>query len=219
MHRLLLLLCAGLCLAQQPPSAGSIPSGFTSIFNGRNIAGWHISMTNHHGRTREWRVFDGVLTATQDTPGDGGILLTDEKYRDFEIYLELKPDWGCDGGLFLRSSESGQAYQVKIDYLEGSDVGGIYGERLTGVEGTTADYRPYWKKDDWNTLLARIEGATPHITVWLNGQKITDWTDAANHAADGAADGHIALQVHGGRERWVEKGVHRFRNIAVRVLR
>ena len=98
-------------------------------------------------------------------------------------------------------------------------MGGIYGERLTGVEGTTADYRRYWKKDDWNTLLARIEGPAPHITVWLNGQKITDFADTENHAADGAVEGHIALQVHRGRERWVEKGFHRFRNIAVRELR
>ena len=31
--------------------------------------------------------------------------------------MEVKPDWGCDSGLFLRSSESGEAYQVTLDYL------------------------------------------------------------------------------------------------------
>ena len=85
-------------MAQPPPPGGSLPPGFTRIFNGQNLAGWHISMTNHHGQTREWRISDGMLTATQDSPGNGGILLTDEKYKDFEIYLEIKPDWGCDGG-------------------------------------------------------------------------------------------------------------------------
>ena len=43
------------------------------------------------------------------------------------------PDYllvGCDGGLFLRSNEKGQAYQVMLDYLEGGSVGGVYGERL-----------------------------------------------------------------------------------------
>ncbi len=195
-----------------------MPEGFTRIFNGQNLAGWHISMTNHHGRTSEWRIDNGVLTATQDTPRDGGILLSDGKYGDVEVYLEIKPDWGCDSGLFLRSNEAGQAYQVMIDYLEGGDVGGVYGERLTGVKGTLSDnYVRYWNKDDWNTLRARIEGAAPHITVWLNGRKITDWTDNENHAVNGAAEGHIALQVHGGN-RWVKGGFDRFQNIAVREL-
>lgn len=74
--------------------------------------------------------------------------------------------------------------------------------------------RKHWKKDDWNTLRARIEGSPPHITVWLNEQKITDWRDTETCAAEG----HIALQVHGGK-RWVQGGFHRFRNIAVRELR
>ena len=75
---------------------------------------------------------DGVLLATQDRPGNGGILLTDRRYRDFEVSLEINPDWGCDGGLFLRSNEEGDAYQVMIDYLEGGSVGGLYGEGIGG---------------------------------------------------------------------------------------
>jgi hypothetical protein len=195
-----------------------IPPGFTPIFNGRNLAGWHISLTNHHGNTREWRVIDGALTGTQDAPGNGGILLTDEKYRDFEVYLELKPDFGCDGGLFLRSNANGQTYQVMLDYLEGGNVGGVYGERLQGVELTLSkNWEKVWRKDEWNALRARIEGDVPHIQVWLNGTQITDFRDTENHAAGGATEGMIAVQVHAGN-RWVEGGYHRFRNIAVKRL-
>lgn len=201
-----------------PAQSGSIPEGFTSIFNGSNIAGWHISMTNHHGNTREWRIIDGALTGRQDPPGNGGILLTDKRYKDFEVYLEIKPDFGCDSGLFLRSNDNGQAYQVMLDYLEGGNVGGIYGERLEGVQAERSEgWEKVWKKDDWNALRARIEGNPPHIQVWLNGTKITDFQDTENHAAGGAEDGMIAVQVHGG-ERWVEGGYHRFRNIAVKKL-
>ena len=60
-------------------------------------------------------------------------------------------------------------------------------------------------------------GNPPHITVWLNGKKITDFKDTANHAARDAEDGMIAVQVHSGK-RWVEDGYHRFRNIAVKEL-
>jgi len=158
-----------------------------------------------------------VVSVTQDREGNGGILLTDRKYRNFEIYLEMQPDFGCDSGLFLRSSEKGEAYQVMLDYLPKGNMGGIYGERLEGVKGTRGDWEKAWKKDEWNSLRARIEGAAPHITVWINGVQVTDWTDTANHAAGGAEDGMIALQIHGGA-RCSPGKYHRFRNIGIREL-
>jgi hypothetical protein len=203
------------------------PDGFTPIFNGKDLTGWHISQTNHHGNSTGWSVEDGVLRATQDRPGNGGILLTDKKYKNFEVSLEIKPDWGCDGGLFLRSDEAGDAYQVMIDYLEGGSVGGIYGEGLQGLdEANNSDrvdrnWRRAWKENDWNTLRARIEGDVPHIQVWLNGTQLVDWTDTANHAAGGATSGMVALQMHFSNAqtpRWKTGGYHRFRNIAVREL-
>jgi len=192
-------------------------SEFHAIFNGQNLDGWHVSKVNHHGNTQAWTVVNSTITGTQDRPGNGGIVLTDRKYRNFEISLELNPDYGCDSGLFLRSNEKGEAYQVLIDYLDGGAIGGIYGERLKDVKGFIPPWREVWKTGAWNQLKARIEGDIPHIQVWLNGVRITDWNDSSNHAADGATDGMIALQVHGGN-RWVPGGMHRFRNIAVREL-
>jgi len=204
-----------------------VPEGFTALWNGKDLTGWHISQTNHHGDSKGWAVKDGILTATQDRPGNGGILLTDKRYGDFEVSLEIQPDFGCDGGLFLRSNEDGDAYQVMIDFLEGGSVGGIYGEGLEGLDPATGaqrvnrEWRKYWREDEWNTLRARIEGEVPHIQVWMNDQRIVDWTDSANHAADGATEGMIALQMHISNEktpRWVEGGYHRYRNVAVREL-
>jgi len=192
-------------------------SGFKPIFNGTDLTGWHISKSNHHGTTPSWTVENGVLTGTQDKPGQGGILLTDRKYRNFEISMELNPDFGCDGGLFLRSNEQGQAYQVMIDYLDGGSIGGIYGERLQGVKGVTSRWQDVWRRGTWNHLRVRMEGDVPHIQVWLNGVKITDWRDTANHAPGGATEGMVAVQVHGGN-RWIPGGKHRFRNIQLREL-
>ena len=215
-----LAIATGLLLSILPAAAqtGQIPTGFTPIFNHTGLEGWHISATNHHGNTQQWRVIDGVLQGWQDPADNGGILLTDKRYTDFEVYIEVKPDFGCDSGLFLRSNEAGQAYQVMLDYLEGGNIGGVYGERLEGVEvKASQDWEKVWRKDDWNAIRARIEGSAPHIQVWLNGTKITDFQDTANHAAGGAADGMIAVQVHGGK-RWKEGGRHRFRSIAVKEL-
>jgi lysophospholipase L1-like esterase len=195
-------------------------SAFRPIFDGKDLTGWHISQVNHHGNTGEWKVADGVLNGGQDKPGNGGIVLTDRKYRNFEVSLEINPDYGCDGGLFLRSTEKGEAYQVMIDYLDGGVVGGVYGEGLTGLptgrQGSLPNWREAWKTG-WNHLRARIEGDVPHIQVWLNGIKIADWRDSANHLPGGAVDGMVALQVHGGN-RWIPGSKHRFRNVMVREL-
>jgi lysophospholipase L1-like esterase len=192
-------------------------SAFKSAFNGQDLTGWHISQVNHHGKTEGWKVASGAITGTQDRPGHGGILLTDKKYKNFEVTLELNPDYGCDSGLFLRSNEEGDAYQVLIDYLDGGAIGGIYGEGLKDVKGFTPNWREVWKNGTWNTLRARIEGDIPHIQVWMNGVKITDWTDTANHMTNGATEGMVAVQVHMGN-RWVPGGQHRFRNISIREL-
>jgi len=235
------------------PAAPFVPEGFTAIFNGRDLAGWHISSTNHHGTTPAYRVMHGVIVGSQNPLGQGGILLTDKKYKNVEVYMEVKPDYGCDSGLFLRSTEAGEAYQVTLDYLPGGGMGGIYGERLTGVGGRgnaargaargetpapatpprppvvggiplgsttpqgTAAWMKVWKREDWNSVRARIVGDVPHITVWINDQQITDFTDTANHAAGGITEGSIAIQVHGGR-RWVPGGFWRWRTIALKEL-
>lgn len=200
-------------------AAATVPNGFTPIFNGKDLTGWHISKTNHHGTTPDWKVADGVLTGSQQPAGKGGILLTDKRYKNFEVYAEINPDWGCDGGLFLRSSEKGEAYQVLLDYREGGTLFGVYGERLQGVPThSIKEWEKYYRKGEWNAVRARIQGEIPRITVWVNGEQVTSWSDTANHAAGNAVDGMIAVQVHGGNKIWKEGGQHRFRNIAVREL-
>ena len=118
------------------PPPVKVPEGFTPIFNGNSLAGWHVSRTNHHGRTPDFFVLHGAIVATQNPFGGGGILLTDKSYKNFELYMEVKPDWGCDSGIFLRSTESGAAYQVTMDFLPNGGMGNVIGEGgLTGVGG------------------------------------------------------------------------------------
>ena len=110
------------------PPAVKVPEGFTAIFNGETLSGWHVSRTNHHGRTPDFYVLHGAIVATQNPLGGGGILLTDKKYKNFELYMEVKPDWGCDSGIFLRSTESGAAYQITMDFLPNGGMGSVIGE-------------------------------------------------------------------------------------------
>ncbi len=66
-------------------------------------------------------------------------------------------------------------------------------------------------------MRARIEGNPPRITTWLNDEIMFQGTDTENHAIDGATEGSIAIQVHGG-ERWRAGGFWRWRVIAVKEL-
>lgn len=119
-----------------PPKV-AVPEGFTPIFNGQNLTGWHASPTNHHGVTPEFRVVHGAIVGTQSPYGDGGILLTDKHYRNFELYMEVKPDYGCDSGIFFRCTEAGHCYQITMDYLPGGSMGNLITENINGT--TAAD--------------------------------------------------------------------------------
>jgi hypothetical protein len=147
-------------------------------------------------------VQDGAIVGSQDIPGNGGILITDEPFGDHEIVLEMNNDFGHDSSLFLRSTEDGTAYQPMIDYHPNGNLMGIYGEgRLGGkpsvlnftftdkvtviLERTNspvalpvlAESWPFfWRHGQWNELRARIVNNPPTITTWVNGVKFMERT-------------------------------------------
>ncbi len=211
-----------------PPT--QIPDGFVPIFNGKDLTGWHVSKTARHGHTPEFRVVHGILVGTQHPYAQGGMLVTDKKYRNFELTLEAKPDWGCDSGIFFRATESGAAYQITMDYLGSGNgsLGRLIGEGGIslggrgggggGTPGLTNAASQAWKREDWNVVRVRVEGVAPKVSVWINSQLVTEQQESENHAPDGMIEGPIVLQIHGGTERWVPGGFWRWRNIGIKEL-
>ena len=55
-----------------PDEGPKIPEGFTPIFTGKDLSGWHVSKTNHHGTTPDYRVLHGLIVGTQNPRGKGG---------------------------------------------------------------------------------------------------------------------------------------------------
>jgi hypothetical protein len=47
---------------------------------------------------------------------------------------------------------------------------------------------------------------------------VNEQQDTANHALGGMLEGPIALQIHGGSERWQPAGYWRWRNIGIKEL-
>lgn len=68
---------------------GKIPEGFTPIFDGKTLKGWHFSKVNHHGTNGNSFVENGEIWLKQHPYGQGGLLLTDKKYHNFEFYVEV----------------------------------------------------------------------------------------------------------------------------------
>jgi hypothetical protein len=216
----LALLCAAVLSAQ----VGKIPEGFTRLFNGKDLTGWHISRVNHHGTTGNWYVENGVLFGKQNPIGEGGLLVTDKKYKDFEFYVEINPDLACDGGIFLRSTEGGSAYQVNILANRRSlgGMGMLIGEKLRVSPGAKADAEKVWKRDDWNSMRVRMTGDPPRIILWINDEQMYDVTQTTNAQIGDATDGVIGLQVHWGASymtNWRPNGAHRFRNMAIKEIK
>lgn len=223
--------------------------GFTTIFDGQSLKGWHVSTKSGHSRVSggtsggTWEVKDGAITGTQNPPKNGGLLLTDELYGEFEVIVEMNNDFGPDSGLFLRSTEDGKCYQALVDFHKGGSLMGIYGEGLggkphvrffsfldtpdaitlhpdrtpSGIPVDVEGWKKLWKVGQWNELRARITGGDkPTITTWINGVKIMEWTETEARLP---VKGSIGLQVHGGGDAKDYDGKFvRYRNVRVKKL-
>lgn len=178
-------------------------AGWTSLFNGEDIAGWDkIGNAN-------WRVENGAIVADRGN----GMLVTRQSYRDFDLRVEFWAETSTNSGVFIRATDpanitSANAYEVNI-WDERPEP--KYG---TGAIVDVAAVNPMPKAGGrWN--LYEISARGDAFTVVLNGQKTAD------AARDGKnASGRIALQHGDGLKDSNgvvnDRGVVRFRKVEIR---
>jgi len=198
-HGVWLLICA--LLTQPAPSlnASDDPEpDFTSLFNGKDLTGWHI-MGNG-----QFSVKDGVILLNKG----GGWLRSDREYQDFELRLEFRfVEKNANSGIFLRSNDDAgpsKAYQVQT--MDGDSIGDIYTRDLAKpiVKRDAASLKKAIKPaGEWQSYAITVQGG--HLEVRLDGELVT--------VADGLAEqsGYIGPQGEG--------GILEFRKIRLRELK
>lgn len=247
----LVLLTAALAPAAEVAKDANLDdTGFVTLFDGTSLDGWHVSAQTGHSRTSEnksggkWVIEDGAITGSQDIPGNGGIILTNQSFGDFEVIVEMKNDYGPDSGLFLRSNDKGQAYQYMVDYHDNGNVAGIYGEGLPGglhfrnyeLGKEPTDFTALDRKTDpraaafgspvnaeqWRQLWKHGEWNQLRARIVGNPPQITTWINGVkfmqfqDNQVRTTPTGMIALQVHGGGD--FTKQFVRYRNVKVKTF-
>lgn len=169
---------------------GGDANGWIELFDGKSLRGWHKNPQKiGHGTGGIWTVTaDGELTGEQDPPGsgNGGILLTDQKFGDFELSLEMKPSWGIDSGVFLRANDKGECIQMTVDYYDGGNIGQLYGEATGGWVARA--FSILGKTMDGRLLALQTIDTKPSVESglrysctpeeWLKAWKVGDWNTA-----------------------------------------
>jgi len=159
------------------------------IFNGRDLAGWKVPAGPF------WRVEDGTLVGENDAALKGSMLYTDCVYDDVVVEADCRFTGEIDSGIMLRKPELqvqiGVSRSLKRD-MTCSFYTGRYPEEARAPRA--ADLL---KPGDWNRI--RVEARGDTFTVWLNGERVSSYTDPKY---DGPAP--IGLQIHAGLPMKVE---------------
>ncbi len=204
------------------------PKGFRSIFNGKDLAGWHglnpHTVVKLEGEKRDanlaqqkaefpqhWRVDNGELVNS----GTGPYATTDEEFGDMELQLEYKTVAGADSGVYLRGNPQVQIWDLnqvfdpkKPDRKPHQGSGGLFNNtpKTLGRDPMMAADKPFGQ---WNTLRIRQIGG--RTWVWLNTRAVVEGAEMENYwdkTKPLPAKGPIMLQTHGGEIRWKNLVVH-----------
>ena len=211
------LACASSPTAPSPTQTavgmGAVETGFTPIFNGRDLTGWS-------GAVESYEVKDGAIVCKA---GQGGTLYTRASYRNFVVRLDFRLPPAGNNGLAIRYPGSGDpayAGMTELQVLDDTDPkyasldprqahGSAYGM----VASTRGHLRPV---GEWNAQEVTVTGST--IRVVLNGTTIleTDLATVTSFMADTPHPGRDRTEGHFGLAGHNDPVV--FRNIRIREL-
>lgn len=216
--------CSSLQALNQPPS------GFTPLFNGRDLTGFRGGDTYDHRKLlslpesdRAAQIAKWTKTLTEIDPktgkpnwhvengelvngGNGAYATTEKDYGDFELLLEYKTVPLADSGIYLRGVPQVQIWdfteKAKFELGAGKGSGGLWNNSpgAPGKDPLVLADKPFGQ---WNSFRIVMVGA--RVSVWLNGKQVVKHAIMENYydrKQPVPARGPIQLQTHGGEIRW-----------------
>lgn len=230
-HVLIFSFFLGLPTVVRAADAAKPPDGFTALFNGTDLAGWHgmphfdprkLAEMKEEDRAKQiaewtedakkhWSVQNGELV----NDGNGAYLTTDRELGDIELLIEYKTVAKADSGIYLRATPQVQIWDHTKEggkWEIGADKGsGGLWNNSAGAKGkdplVLAD-KPF---GEWNKF--RIIQVGARTTIYLNDKLVVAHATLENfwdRESPLFPKGVIQLQTHGGEIRW--------RNIFVREI-
>jgi len=149
------------------------PVGLAPLFNGKNLDGWK----DHPESKSKFTVVEkGELHVTST---GRGCIESDKQFGDFVLRLEcISHAPSLNSGLFFRCIPgefmNGYESQIHNGFKNGDrsqpvdcGTGGIF--RRVNARLVNANDKQWFHK----TIVAN----GPHVSVWVNGYQVTDWTD------------------------------------------
>jgi hypothetical protein len=174
---------AGAVAAQAPNhlSPADQKAGWTLLFNGTSLDGWHGYKRPDAAGTR-WVVKDGLLCLDPgdktDTRGARDIV-TAKPYSQFELSWDWRVSEGGNSGLkyFVledRDAAIGHEYQLIDDAKHPDAKIGPHRQTAALYDVMAASNRPSKPAGEWNTSRVVVRGA--NVEHWLNGTKVLSYT-------------------------------------------
>jgi len=206
---------------------GSLPKGFTSLFNGKDLAGWKglaadpkkratmspPELANAQAKADDlmranWKIEDGALAYRGDSFDN---LCTVKDYVNFELLADWKIEPYADSGLYLRGTPQVQIWDPYTQPTKaGSEVGsgGLYNNKTNGSLPLVVADKPI---GEWNQFRIIMAGSVVH--VFLNGELVVNGAPLENYwqrELPVFPFGTIELQAH--------KSVVWFKNLSIREM-
>lgn len=196
--------------------------GWELLFDGESLDGWRGYHTPE--LPGGWAARDGMLTRI----GDGGDLMTERQFADFELSVEWRVEAAGNSGIFYRAAPGEEWIYHSAPEMQVLDDEGHYdgGDPLTSAGANyglhAAPRGVVNPAGEWNQARIVVRGSS--VEHWLNGQRVVSYELGSDEwealvagskfvewPAYGRAErGHIGLQDHGDPV-W-------YRNIKIREL-
>lgn len=215
-------------------SQAEIDDGWQLLFDGETTKNWRGYNKNHF--PSGWQVVDGTIQVKgsgKGEAGEGGDILYDKKFKNFELELEWNVSEGGNSGIFYLAREVAEdpvwksAPEMQIldnekhpDAKLGKDGNRAAGALYDLIPGNMDVVKP---AGEWNKVKILVYKGT--VVHFVNGEQVLeyhlwtdDWKDMVLNSKfkdypnflNTAEEGYIVLQDHGD-DVW-------FRNIKIKEL-